>query len=523
MVLSASARSKKSQLKKKGLTEKQAMQYLYEHGYFDDHKFKQNTNVSRKGKSLPPPHDENSSMQLKGMSKYIQDVMQIQGAFVGSRLPCSVKDAMELRQRSMQFDDQNTDIPTWTRPKVHHPVQHQVIDAILYSNKHVIMVDGSKRRGKSSTVFSAFCEAQYNNKGLKRWFLYGATEDNAAKILRSVVEDPLFYPYTSPIMRGTGSAMRQLAYNGGRIEVMASGSERRTSGTDADVIWIDESHSVLIENPKTIAMSAMVLLARKNMKIIYTMNREGEAYEYFKNEMLNSYPSDDIAYFSFIEDNCPHIDAEQDKRVRAIVNASAGEEYAAQYLDNAYVRQHGLYYPLEKITHAYKAYENPKLEQYDVLACGVDWGDNHDTAFFIGGLLEEVIYEEEMVYQQHPTASEIVRIITRLIREYPGIIFIWEGSPLGAFARNEVRNRYPHQRFITSNFEKYKQSYIDNIYIYLVDDDIHLKNGKLKRQLRSYVNDKKNDDGHDALAHFLYKIVKPRTQMKQHVSVIERN
>jgi len=512
MALSASARARKCQLKKKGMKPNQINNYLLTHGFIEPIE-----------KNRPKHTKAKQKENLKPASKYVQEIMNIQSHFKDNDLQCSVDNAIKLYDRMNQFDDHNTDTPSWTRPKIHHPVQNKVIDAILYSNKHVFMIDGSKRRGKSSTIFSTFCEAQYNNKGLKRWFLYGATEDNAAKILRSVVEDPLFYPYTSPIMKGTGSAMKQIAYNGGRIEVMASGSERRTSGTDADVIWVDESHSVLIENPKTIAMSAMVLLARKDMKIIYTMNREGEAYEYFKNEMLNSYPADDIAYFSFVEENCPHIDKEQDTRVRAIVKASAGEDYAAQYLDNAYVRQHGLYYPLAKISEAYKEHESPKLEQYDMIACGVDWGDNHDTALFVGGLFEDKVFEEEMVYLQHPSASEIVRVLTRFIRDYPGIIFIWEGSPLGAFARNEVRSRFPNQRFIDSNFSKYKQNYIDNLYIYLVDEDIYLKDGKLKRQLRSYVNDKKNDDGHDALAHFLFKITKPRTQMKQHISVIERS
>lgn len=419
---------------------------------------------------------------------------------------------------------QNTtqgNLPAWTRPPILHPIQNEAIDAILYSNFQVIMIDGEKRLGKSWIGFIAWCEAQFNNAKYKRWFLYGATEQNASMILKSLKTDELIVDYCRPMLNGFGSALRVQSHVGGFMQVMASGSERQTSGTDADVIWVDESHSVLIENPKTIAMSAMVLRAQKNIKILYTMNREGEAYEYFKNEMLNNFPPDKIAYFSFNSQNCPHISIEQDKAVRTIVNASAGPDYAAQYLDNQYVREGGLYYPVGAVEKAYEPFEEPKLEQFDLLAAGIDWGDNHDTAITVLGFLEDEAYELETVYSQHPSASEIVRIITRLIREYPGIFFIWENSPLGSFARNEVRENYPNQRFIDSGFSKYKQNYIDNLYIWLVDENLHLKDGKLKRQLRSYCNDKKNDDGHDALCHVLYKAVAPRTRMKVSVTAVE--
>lgn len=417
---------------------------------------------------------------------------------------------------------ENTVQPKWTRPPIHHAIQNEVIDEICYGSKRVIMVDGSKRRGKSSTIFTAFCECQFNNEKYKRWFLYGATLENARKILRDIKQDPLFVEYTSPLYYGWGSSDKLVMYNQGRIEVMASGSERTTSGTDADLIWIDESHSVLIENPKTFAMAAMVLLANKNMKFIFTMNREGEAYEYFKNEMLNQLNEDEIGFYSFTAENCPHVSQEQDRLVRAIVNASAGAEYAAQYLDNQYIRENGLYYPTAKVQKAFESYDKPNLEQYDIIAAGTDWGDNHDTAICVMGFQGTEAFEEETVYLQHPTASEIVRVYTRLIREYPGIIFIWENSPLGSFARNEVRENFPKQRFIDSGFSKYKQSYIDNLYIWLVDEELHLKDPKLKRQLRSYVNDKKNDDGHDALAHVMYKAMAPRTQMKIKMNVVMR-
>ena len=419
--------------------------------------------------------------------------------------------------------------PPWTRPPILHPIQNEIIDTILYKPKiKVIMVDGEKRLGKSWMGWIAWCEAQYNNNGYLRWFLYGATEQNASFILKSLKTEPLLVDYTTKILDGMGSAMRVTSYIQGFLQVMASGSERATSGTDSDVVWVDESHSVLIENPKTIAMSAMVLRARKNLKILYTMNREGEAYEYFKNEMLENFPPEEIAYFSLTKENCPHIIEETDKAVRTIVRASAGEDYEKMYLDNEYRRTGGLYYPSAKITKAYHPVDKPKLEQYDVIGCGIDWGDSHDLAFCIAGFQVQVdglhkCYQEEMIYMQHPTNTEIERIIVRLIREYPGIIFVWENSPLGTYVRNSIRQDYPNTRFIDSGFSKWKQKYIDNIYIWLVDEDIYLIDGKLKRQLRSYVNDKKNDDGHDALAHLLYKIVPARTTMKIEVKVIMRD
>ena len=418
--------------------------------------------------------------------------------------------------------------PPWTRPKLLHPIQNEIIDTILYKPKiKVIMVDGEKRLGKSWMGWIACNEAQFNNMGKKRWFLYGATEENASLILEALKMEPLLYDYCRPMMNGMGSALKVLFHSGGFLKVMASGSERQTSGTDADIIWIDESHSVLIKNPKTIAMSAMVLRALPNSKILYTMNREGDAYEYFKNEMLSNFPPEQIAHFSLTKKNCPHIVEEHDIAIRTIVRASAGEDYEKQFMDNRYVRPGGLYYPTARIMDAYKPRDKPKLELYDVIACGIDWGDSHDLAFCIMGFQEYEpnyfkAYQEEMIYKQHPTNTEIERIIVRLIREYPGIIFIWENSPLGTYVRNSIREKYPNVVFIDSGFSKRKQAYIDNVYIWLVDNDIFLIDGKLKRQLRSYCNDKKNDDGHDALAHVMFKAVAPRTRMKIEVHPVSR-
>jgi len=416
----------------------------------------------------------------------------------------------------------DTHIPPWTRPSCLSPKQHQIIDAISSKTIRIVFIDGDKRTGKSTAAWIGICENIWNDTRT-RWGFWAKTEKLAEKIHRDVKYDPITLKACQPLYLGMGSAQRTVFFNNGYIETGATESENSFSGQAYQGVWIDECHSVIKSNPKTFAMIAMILRSEPHMKMVLSANQGGLEFQALKESLEEVIAPDQIAFFQLKKEDTTHITEEADALVRVLVEASAGQDMAAQFLDNAVVREAGLYYPAPKIYEAYQEFDPPNLEQYDVVACGIDWGDNHDSAFCVLGFQGDEAFEEEIVYLQHPDNEVIERTCVRLIREYPGIIFIWENSPLGSFVRNTLRKRYPNVRFIDSGFSNYKQSYIDNTYIWLVDGDLHLKDGKLKRQLLSYVNDKKNDDGHDALCHCLYKAKPARTQMKQTISVIQRD
>ena len=490
---------------------------------------------------IPPLSGPHTPIDLQEITDpYMLEIMSIQQSFKTKGLRITTEGAIKLKTQSDKLS-LSGDIPPWFNPPIitqeeiddpdlrvefkSSPLQLEIMNAVAYGPEKCIMIEGTKRTGKSTYCWLGVHLAIWNGTH-KRWRFYGASETNAMDIHEGIKNDPLTIPYTAHLQNGDGSKLRTNFFNGGFFQVMSTGKgkggERRSSGTDCDAIWIDESHSVLIEAPKTLAMAAMILLAQPNIRMVFSMNREGAAYEMFKNLVLDKLPPEDVRFITITHDDVYHITQEANEFVRVLVEASAGEDMARQYLDNEYVREDGLYYPQEQIQRAFIPVDKPSIEQYDKIVCTVDWGDSHDTAMLVLGFLGPDCYEEDAVYFKHPTSTDIVRKFALYIREYPGIIFIWETSPLGAFARNEVRSRYPSQKFIDSQFTKYKQKYLDNIYIWLVDENLHLTNGKLKRQLLSFCNDKKNDDGHDALAHGLYKAVSPRTSQKISVRAVNK-
>jgi len=172
------------------------------------------------------------------------------------------------------------------------------------------------------------------------------------------------------------------------------------------------------------------------------------------------------------------------------------------------------------IKKAFEPFTPPELTQFDEFGCGIDWGDDHDTTFLVIGLLEDTVYQLYNKRYQHPTPDQLTSEMIHIENDFPGVKFVWETSPIGSFVRNAMIKYYPEFTYINSTFSHRKIQYIDNVYIWLTDEDLHLFDARFKSQLKGFKNDKKNDDYHDAFAHVLYHITTPRTAMKQTISVI---
>lgn len=487
-------------------------------------KGKSNTNKSpgggRGAGKRPPRKPNHADTDSPSLNPYIEEVLDIQSAFAGRDLVCNPKDAMLLKDRADQLANTG-DMPPWTRPPVLNKRQHEIIDAINDPEVQVVFVEGDKRTGKSTAWFCGVCESIWNGK-IRRWGFWSKSEKNAVKIHRDVKNDPISVKYTIPLYKGAGSAMRTLFFNGGYIEVGSTENENSLSGQAYQAVVVDEAHTVVVENPETFGMIAMILRSEPRLKFVLCANQGKTAFQMLKNKLLANIPESKMKFFTLLKEDTTHITDETDALVRVMVEASAGEDMARQFLDNEFVRDGALYYPMEGIQKAYIPYDAPPIEQFETIGAGVDWGDTHDTGIHIAGFLNNEGFEIETIYLQHPDSGRLIQEFSRIIQEYPGIVIVWEGSPLGSFIRNELRKLFPNQRFITSNFTKRKERYIDNLYIWLVDEDIHLKDGKLKRQLIMYKNDKKNDDGHDALAHLYYKAQQPRTSLKTSISFVSK-
>lgn len=297
------------------------------------------------------------------------------------------------------------------------------------------------------------------------------------------------------------------------------------SSNRAHIIWLDEAQFI----PRDIFDVLVPLFSGKTDTQLWisgnALEADGSAFESIATEddredFLDLF---DMREYWFEESDIYWTNDTDKEKVRKGLEICGTENAVNKEMSNQFVRKEGTYYPHDMIKDAYTHYNHddiPSIELFDEVICGVDWGDTHDTTFSIIGGLDHQIWELETIYLYHADNSKLMHTFYRILREYPNIRFAWETSPMGAFVRNEIRNHHPEFRSLNSSFTKRKSRYIDNLYIYLVDRDIFLKDPKLRGQLQNYCGDKKNDDGHDALCHALYHIYKPRTVMKTSISVI---
>jgi hypothetical protein len=453
--------------------------------------------------------------------KYIREVAAIQSYFSGLNQQCNTQAAMQLKDKADQLYH-SADLPPWSRSPMLNKRQLEIMDAIVNDEVQVVFVEGDKRTGKSTTWFNGVCESVWDGK-IKRWGFWSKSQDNACSILRDVKNDPITVEQCGKLYNGSGSANRLSFFNGGFIEVGATDNPNSSSGQAFQGIVIDETHNVITENPKTFAMIAMILRSEKHMKMIFCANQGMTAFQMLKAELLTNIDPKNMKFFTLLKSDCTHISESNDKLIRVLVNASAGEEMAAQFLDNQIVREGDLIYPMAPINEAFDPnHPLPSFEQYDSFGMGVDWGDVHDTAIHIIGFKDNQAYEQETLFLQHATDILLLSTFTRIINQYPGITIAWENSPLGSFIRNSLRDEFPNTSFVDSGFSNHKKEYVDNIYVWLVQKCLHLKNVKLKHQLIQYKGDKKNDDGHDALAHLLYQCQCPRTLEDLKITFIEK-
>jgi len=310
---------------------------------------------SRKKKTAPKTPTKTPEPVVEQLPAYIREVMQIQSAFTNSKLLCSVKDAIMLREESRRLESR-PDIPVWNIPKLvaQTPRQMEIIDAICDPAIGIVMIEGDKRTGKSTSTFVGICQGVWEGK-FNKIGLWAAGRDNAKGILKDVFNDKITYTETYPLFKGFGSTQQKLFWNGAVLCALST-NDKSTSGLDFDCCWIDECHAVVENFPDVFDMIVMTMRAKPNIKLILSMNRGTGVYELFKTTLLRDLDPSEYRFFTLTKDDVSHITEEADTKVRTIVRAVGGADSERRWLDNAEVRTGSSFNPVS-IKAAYDQYD----------------------------------------------------------------------------------------------------------------------------------------------------------------------
>jgi len=287
--------------------------------------------------------------------------MEIQSAFNNAQLQCTVKDAILLRDQSMQFEGMK-DIPAWNVPpqisaksgmrdgkftwkNLYDPHTHElttdrqkgitkqmlILNAICDPAIEIVAVEAAKRHGKSTIGFTGCCQGVWEGVFKKIGF-WASGEDNAVGILGDMFTDEISVNQTYPLFKGQGSAHQKVFFNNGIIKAF-SNNAARTSGLDFDLCWIDEAHEVVVEHKHVFDMIIMTMRAKPSIKLLITMNKGTGTYHIFKDTLQKEFGKE-VAFFIIEDGDIIHITKKADKKVRALVKAVGGKKEVDRWLNN---------------------------------------------------------------------------------------------------------------------------------------------------------------------------------------------
>lgn len=183
------------------------------------------------------------------------------------------------------------------------------------------------------------------------------------------------------------------------------------------------------------------------------------------------------------------------------IQSLMSDRMVRQELRMEWVEPEGAFFRAEDVEAAFEEYPSGYTSDYLEIACGVDFGQGHETVMGNMAYRKEQIYEIESWGMFNPTSDMILAKVQEYGDRYSSL-FIMEGSPLGGFVRRDVANL--KFKFKTSNFSIHKDKYWFSLSFLLNNHLIHLKTQKLKQQLLLYRGDKIDDDWVDMLLHVAY-------------------
>ena len=346
---------------------------------------------------IEPADDASDSSHSGGgldliSSPFIREILSIQSSFVHSKLPCSVKDAIDLRTAA-QLLEGGKDMPPWSIPfmisdkrdkNLYDPTTYErIVESTDWPNANpglvkrgitkqvlimkvicdpsieIVAVEAAKRHGKSTCAWTGICQGAWENI-FKNIGLWASGEENAIGILADVFRDEISVMETMPLFKGQGSAKQKVFYNNAIIKAF-SNNAARTSGLDFDLCWIDEAHEVVVEHKEVFDMIIMTMRAKPQIKLLITMNKGTGTYHIFKDTLEKEFGRE-VVFLTIEDGDISHITLKADKKVRTLVQAVGGKDEVTRWLDNK-VSNFGTF-DQQSVREAYSTYHAWLMENH---------------------------------------------------------------------------------------------------------------------------------------------------------------
>jgi hypothetical protein len=266
-----------------------------------------------------------------------------------------------------------------------NPKQEKIVDAILDEDTFIILVEGDRRTGKTTSWWYGMLEAMLEGSRTK-WGLWAATEATCMKLHRDAVNDPNFVKYHDHLIQKSTGKSTTFVMDDCRVETHAT-KMSDASGLQYQGIVIDEFHQVLKDNPEAFATIMGITRSEPNMKIILVCNMGTGVYAMFKKKLQTLIEKGVAKFFTLEREDTSHILDQQDEVARTMMEAAMGSAWAKSQLDNIYNAEGDIFLPAA-IEWAYTNYKpimtlDNQVATKKVMAIDPS-GTGHPFGWFIG-------------------------------------------------------------------------------------------------------------------------------------------
>ena len=411
--------------------------------------------------------------------------------------------------------------PPYERPKTMSPRQNEIIDAMTDNTTQIVMVEGDKRTGKSTSAWVAINESVWNGTR-KFWGMWGKTEKSMSKIHRDVRKDEITKFETFPLQLGH-SMMKTSFFNGGYAEVHSTTIDD-TSGLAYQGVWVDEFHNVIKEKPEVWTMILMILRSEPHLKILLTCNMGTGAYQLLKAKLREEKYKGRVAFFTLLKKHTTHITDEADELITDMVEI-IDEGTANRMLRNEYDYS-GDTFNFDSLEDAYKMYKLFMLQEPlpKNIVLGIDpSGTRHKWGWFLGAYNDGTYWEIDSgeIQMGMPdgkgdvwSPQRLESFFVTLCLSIPGIDVVIESNTGGARLKTVLQMKgikCRKQNFSGSETGKSREDFIYVAERILSDRAMVLNNRKLFNQQVNYnptksLAEKFKGNVADAWLHFCWRV-----------------
>lgn len=240
--------------------------------------------------------------------------------------------------------------PDWLAPK-----QHEIADKCQAS--HSMFVHGERQTGKDTSIAVGKFEQLITKKRQQPLFFMASKKDTAKAIVKKILAEDRFQYLEDHIHTITDFYILFHCQDGGtnRFQIIDT-TESAVKGITGD-LWVDDIDTIIKEGKEDVITKAIaVTRANSEIHFCFTSNMGKGAYINFLSTIQDPKWTDQIKIYELKTADVPHINAEKDEFLFAVMKSLSGEGEARAQLLNEYNREGDIFDP-NSLTNAALAYE----------------------------------------------------------------------------------------------------------------------------------------------------------------------